>query len=170
MPIPARSRSWRSAACDAGSNPDSVTARLVPYVCVLATGTVIAYPATTRSSPACLTSWTSCWSSSSRGPQSTSPTTSWSATAATTSPRSSTRTGSTAGFAWRGLAAYTAGLAAEWPFVSQPDYTGALVRTLRGADISWLAGWFTAAVIYLILISSTTSTARHDQPATMTAR
>ena len=34
-------------------------------------------------------------------------------------------------FAWRGLLAYTVGLAAEWPFVSQPDYTGPLVRTPR---------------------------------------
>ena len=27
-------------------------------------------------------------------------------------------------FAWRGLLAYAIGLAAEWPFVSQPDYAG----------------------------------------------
>jgi NCS1 family nucleobase:cation symporter-1 len=73
-------------------------------------------------------------------------------------------------FAWRGLAAYAAGLAAEWPFVSQPDYTGPLVKTLGGADISWLVGWFAAAIIYLILVSSTTSAARHDQPVTTTAR
>ena len=46
-------------------------------------------------------------------------------------------------FAWRGLLAYAVGLAAEWPFVSQPDYTGPLVHTLGGADISWLVGWFT---------------------------
>jgi nucleobase:cation symporter-1, NCS1 family len=39
-------------------------------------------------------------------------------------------------FAWRGLLAYAIGLAAEWPFVSQPDYTGPLVKTLGGADIS----------------------------------
>ena len=43
-------------------------------------------------------------------------------------------------FAWRGLLAYTAGLAAEWPFVSQSYYVGPLVRNLGGADISWLAG------------------------------
>ena len=30
-------------------------------------------------------------------------------------------------FAWRGLLAYAIGLAVEWPFVSQPDYTGPLV-------------------------------------------
>jgi nucleobase:cation symporter-1, NCS1 family len=54
--------------------------------------------------------------------------------------------------AWRGLLAYAVGLAAEWPFVSQPDYTGPLVRTLGGADISWLVGWFVSAAVYLIVM------------------
>lgn len=63
-------------------------------------------------------------------------------------------------FAWRGLLAYTAGLAAEWPFVSQPYYVGPLVRTFGGADISWLAGWFAAAVAYLLLAAVTLGTAR----------
>jgi purine-cytosine permease-like protein len=72
-------------------------------------------------------------------------------------------------FAWRGLLAYAAGLAAQWPFVSQPDYTGPLVRTLGGADISWLAGWFTAAIVYLLLAASATSTARHDRRSAVTA-
>jgi NCS1 family nucleobase:cation symporter-1 len=58
-------------------------------------------------------------------------------------------------FAWRGLLAYTAGLAAEWPFVSQPEYTGPLVRVLSGADISWLAGWFAAAIAYVLLAAVT---------------
>jgi hypothetical protein len=31
------------------------------------------------------------------------------------------------------------------PFVSQPAYTGPLVKALGGADISWLVGWFAAA-------------------------
>ena len=53
--------------------------------------------------------------------------------------------------AWRGLLAYAVGLAAEWPFVAQPDYTGPLVRTLGGADISWLVGWFASAVVYLAI-------------------
>jgi NCS1 family nucleobase:cation symporter-1 len=57
--------------------------------------------------------------------------------------------------AWRGLFAYAAGLAAEWPFVSQPDYTGPLVRTLGGADISWLVGWFAAAAVYLLAMHGT---------------
>ena len=73
-------------------------------------------------------------------------------------------------FAWRGLLAYALGLAAEWPFVSQPDYAGPLVKALGGADISWLAGWFTTATIYLVLVATTASTARHDRPIATTAR
>ena len=73
-------------------------------------------------------------------------------------------------FAWRGLLAYAVGLAAEWPFVSQPDYTGPLVKTLGGADISWVVGWFAAAVIYLLLVAGTASTARHDRQVASTAR
>src|ERR1700722_15314042 len=38
--------------------------------------------------------------------------------------------------AWRGLAAYVIVLGVEFPFVSQPDYTGLLVKQLGGADIS----------------------------------
>ena len=34
--------------------------------------------------------------------------------------------------------------------MSQPDYTGPLVKTLGGADISWLVGWFVAAAVYLV--------------------
>jgi hypothetical protein len=51
--------------------------------------------------------------------------------------------------------------------VSQPDYTGPLVRTLGGADISWLVGWFAAAIAYLLLFAFTPGTARrHRQLAT----
>jgi NCS1 family nucleobase:cation symporter-1 len=62
--------------------------------------------------------------------------------------------------AWRGLLAYVIGLAAEWPFVSQPDYTGPLVKTLGGADISWLVGWFVSAAVYLLVMRGA-STADH---------
>ncbi len=58
--------------------------------------------------------------------------------------------------------AYAVGLAAEWPFVSQPDYTGPLVKVLGGADFSWLVGWFAAAVMYLFLVAVTAGTARYD--------
>jgi NCS1 family nucleobase:cation symporter-1 len=53
--------------------------------------------------------------------------------------------------AWRGLLAYAIGLAAEWPFVSQPGYAGPLAGKLGGADISWVAGWIIPAAIYLVL-------------------
>lgn len=53
---------------------------------------------------------------------------------------------------WRGLAAYFAALAAEWPFVSQPPYyTGPMVAKLGGADVSWIIGFALAAVLYLAL-------------------
>ena len=54
-------------------------------------------------------------------------------------------------FSWRGLGAYAVGLVVELPFVSQPDYTGVLVKGLGGADISWLVGWLVAAIVYLVL-------------------
>ncbi|HEX3921377.1 MAG TPA: cytosine permease [Streptosporangiaceae bacterium] len=69
-------------------------------------------------------------------------------------------------FAWRGLLAYAVGLAAEWPFVPQPDYTGPLVKALGGADISWLVGWFVSAGVYLVVMRSATGAHRAvRQPA-----
>jgi nucleobase:cation symporter-1, NCS1 family len=59
--------------------------------------------------------------------------------------------------AWRGLLAYAIGLAAEWPFVSQPDYIGPLVAKLGGADISWIVGWVVAAAVYLLLMRGASS-------------
>jgi nucleobase:cation symporter-1, NCS1 family len=72
-------------------------------------------------------------------------------------------------FAWRGLLAYVIGLAVEWPFVSQPDYTGPLVKPLGGADISWLVGWFVAAIVYLALVAGQPS-ARHRDETVPAAR
>ncbi len=63
-------------------------------------------------------------------------------------------------FAWRGLLAYLVGLGAELPFVSQPDYTGIWVKALGGADISWLVGWIVAAGVYLVLASRTPQASR----------
>ncbi len=74
-------------------------------------------------------------------------------------------------FAWRGLLAYAIGLGAQWPFVSQPDYTGPLVKTLGGADISWLVGWFAAAIVYLLLVALVPGTAaRRSRPIAAGAR
>jgi NCS1 family nucleobase:cation symporter-1 len=73
--------------------------------------------------------------------------------------------------AWRGLVAYAVGLAAEWPFVSQPDYVGPFVSHLGGADISWLVGFFVSAVVYLILVvSSAPETGRHDRQVAASSR
>jgi NCS1 family nucleobase:cation symporter-1 len=72
--------------------------------------------------------------------------------------------------AWRGLAAYAAGIAAEIPFVAQPDFKGPLVGALGGADISWIIGFFTAALIYLILSAGLPGTARHDRRAAAAGR
>jgi NCS1 family nucleobase:cation symporter-1 len=72
-------------------------------------------------------------------------------------------------FAWRGLLAYAAGIAAEWPFVSQPDYAGPLVGTLGGADISWLVGWFAAAGAYLLMVAFSPSAARRNRLVAATA-
>jgi NCS1 family nucleobase:cation symporter-1 len=66
--------------------------------------------------------------------------------------------------AWRGLLAYAVGLAAEWPFISQVDYTGPLVQYLDGADISWIVGFFVAAIVFLVLVMTGRSeTGRHDR-------
>jgi nucleobase:cation symporter-1, NCS1 family len=73
-------------------------------------------------------------------------------------------------FAWRGLLAYVVGLAAEWPFVSQPDYTGPLVKPLGGADISWLVGWFVAAIVYLALVAGQPSAQHRDETVPAASR
>jgi choline dehydrogenase len=73
-------------------------------------------------------------------------------------------------FAWRGLTAYAAGLAAEIPFMSQPDLTGPFVHLLGGADISWIVGFLVSAAIYLLLTAGQPGTARHNRHAAPAAR
>ncbi len=68
-------------------------------------------------------------------------------------------------YSWRGLVAYGVGLAVEFPFVSQPDYTGPLVKDLGGADVSWLVGWFVAAVVYLVLARGVLDNDRRNRQA-----
>jgi nucleobase:cation symporter-1, NCS1 family len=68
-------------------------------------------------------------------------------------------------YSWRGLVAYAVGLAVEFPFVSQPDYTGPLVKYLGGADISWLVGWFVAAIVYLVLARGVLDNDRRNRQA-----
>jgi NCS1 family nucleobase:cation symporter-1 len=52
-------------------------------------------------------------------------------------------------FAWRGLTAYAISLLVELPFVSQTYYTGFMVKYLGGADISWLVGFALCGALYL---------------------
>jgi NCS1 family nucleobase:cation symporter-1 len=73
-------------------------------------------------------------------------------------------------YAWPGLVAYAVGLAAEWPFVSQPDYIGPFVNHLGGADISWLIGWVTAAAVYLVAMRFVTGPGRRSQVTAGTRR
>ena len=63
-----------------------------------------------------------------------------------------TASGVYGGWAWRGLTAYAAGCAVEWPFMNETYFKGPLVNDLGGADISWLVGWIVAAVVYLVLV------------------
>jgi NCS1 family nucleobase:cation symporter-1 len=71
------------------------------------------------------------------------------------------------GWAWRGLAAYAIGLAAEIPFMVLPGwhYTGPAARLLGGLDISWLAGLAAAALAYLVLARSLDLTAENAAEA-----
>jgi nucleobase:cation symporter-1, NCS1 family len=55
-------------------------------------------------------------------------------------------------FAWRGLLAYAIGLVAELPFVSQTYWIGWAVKSLGFADISWIVGFVVAAGVYLALV------------------
>jgi len=150
---------------------ESVTVRLVPFVCVMAAGVVTAYLGY-RSFVTNLTNFLDVllvifipWSAVNladyflvrRGRYDVA--------------SFFTADGAYGRFAWRGLLAYAIGLAAEWPFVSQPDYTGPLVKTLGGADISWLVGWFAAALVYLLLVALTPGTAtRRGRPIAAGAR
>jgi nucleobase:cation symporter-1, NCS1 family len=56
------------------------------------------------------------------------------------------------GFLWRGLAAYVLAVAVQVPFIDQAFYTGPLVRTLGGTDISWVVGGVAGVVFYLIAL------------------
>lgn len=60
---------------------------------------------------------------------------------------------------WRGLTAYAIGFIAEIPFMVLPQlgkfsYTGLLVNSVGGVDVSWLVGLLATGVLYLILSQS----------------
>jgi len=62
-------------------------------------------------------------------------------------------------WAWRGLAAYGAGFAAQVPFMVLPDlggwsYTGPLAEQISGVDVAWIVGLSVSATVYLALSRS----------------
>jgi nucleobase:cation symporter-1, NCS1 family len=56
------------------------------------------------------------------------------------------------GFLWRGLIAYVLAIAVQVPFIDQAFYTGPLVKTLGGTDISWVVGGAAGVAFYLIAL------------------
>ena len=56
------------------------------------------------------------------------------------------------GFVWRGLIPYALAVGAELPFIDQTYYTGPLVGSLGGIDISWVVGGVAGVVFYLIAV------------------
>jgi nucleobase:cation symporter-1, NCS1 family len=73
------------------------------------------------------------------------------------------------GWTWRGLIPYLIAIAAEVPFVDQQFYTGPLVRSLGGVDISWIVGGVVAFVLYMIAVripgKPATERPKPDEPA-----
>jgi purine-cytosine permease-like protein len=57
-------------------------------------------------------------------------------------------------WAWRGLTAYFAGLAAMIPFVSPTFFQGPVTKALGGADVSFAVGLTVAAVLYYMVSRS----------------
>ena len=56
------------------------------------------------------------------------------------------------GVRWRGIIPYLLAIAAEIPFIDQSFYTGPVVSTLGGVDISWVVGGVAGVVFYLIAL------------------
>lgn len=53
---------------------------------------------------------------------------------------------------WRALVAYGVAILLEIPFMSSTLYTGPLVASLGGADISWVVGLLAGAILYSLLM------------------
>jgi purine-cytosine permease-like protein len=67
------------------------------------------------------------------------------------------------------LIPWSAGAATTSRRSSPPTATGPLARTLGGADISWLAGWFAAVIAYLLLVALAPGAACRDRQLAATA-
>lgn len=59
------------------------------------------------------------------------------------------------GFRWPGLAAYILAVAAQLPFIAQTFYTGPLVGSLGGVDVSWIVGGIAGVAFYLLALRLT---------------
>jgi nucleobase:cation symporter-1, NCS1 family len=68
------------------------------------------------------------------------------------------------GYLWPGLIAYILAVGVQVPFIDQTFYTGPLVKTLGGTDISWIVGGVAGFVFYLIALQVPTR-ARPSPPA-----
>jgi nucleobase:cation symporter-1, NCS1 family len=62
------------------------------------------------------------------------------------------------GFIWKGLIPYALAVGCEIPFISQEFYTGPLVKSLGGVDISWFVGAIVAFILYMIALRIPLST------------
>lgn len=51
----------------------------------------------------------------------------------------------------KGIAVYVLGVGVQMPFIATSFYTGALVKTLGGVDISWIVGLIVPAVLYYLV-------------------
>jgi NCS1 family nucleobase:cation symporter-1 len=72
-------------------------------------------------------------------------------------------------FSIRALAAYFVGIAVEIPFMSTTFYTGHFVKSLGGADISWIIGVIISGVLYLVLMrNSSNATTSSSESVTAT--
>lgn len=56
------------------------------------------------------------------------------------------------GILWRGLIPYLLAVGVQVPFIDQTFYTGPLVSTLGGIDISWVVGGVAGFVFYMIAL------------------
>lgn len=76
------------------------------------------------------------------------------------------RNGAYGRYAWRGIAAFLAGLAAMVPFMSLSFYTGPVPNAIGGADLSFWIGLIVAGGLYLLVNRKTANV----QPAPATVR
>ena len=75
-------------------------------------------------------------------------------------------------YAWRGIIAFLAGLAAMIPFMSLSFYTGPVPTAIGGADLSFFVGLIVAGGLYLLAgrNAATVEPARAARPASEAPR